>query len=36
MEWLAVLTKTQIEDLEKSLTVNGQVYGINYFVFVIM
>ena len=25
MEWLAMLTKTQIEDLEKNLTDNGQV-----------
>ena len=25
MEWLATLTKTQIEDLEKNLTDKGQV-----------
>ena len=28
MEWLATLTKTQIEDLEKNLTDNGQVFNI--------
>ena len=32
MEWLAALTKTQVEDLEKNLTDNGQVFYNNFFV----
>ena len=26
MKWLAALTKTQVEDLEKNLSDNGQVF----------
>jgi glycyl-tRNA synthetase len=36
MERLAVLTKTQIEDLEKSLTDNGQVFYNIIFVIILI
>ena len=36
MEWLAALTKTQVEDLEKNLTDNGQVFYDDFFVIIII
>ena len=31
MKWLAALTKTQVEDLEKNLSDNGQVFYQEWF-----